>query len=164
MTYKSVRLSIDPGLNGTGWALWGDRRLRAVGIITARRNASSRTSVPFEVRAHQIACEVVALTLAHLAQDVIVEYPSYFESSLGQTVARSGDLLKLTTLVGIISGRVHPLPCVLVPVNTWKGQLPKSIVEKRVKRIIGLEKFNRLRVRSHAIDAVGIGLWSLGRF
>ena len=60
-----------------------------------------------------------------------IEYPAFFNSAGGTMVAKKGDLLKLTFLVGIIYTYVRRhqgIKVLLVPVNEWKGQLPKEIV------------------------------------
>lgn len=94
-----------------------------------------------------------------------VEWPQFFDSAAGHRTARHGDLTKLTYTVGYLTCVMHILRVMtveLVPVNDWKGQLPKSLVTKRIKNILGEEVCKG--IDTHAWDAVGIGLYCKGHF
>jgi hypothetical protein len=91
---------------------------------------------------------------------VYIEMPAFFESSEGAMVARKGDLVKLTWFVGLLCGMFYPIPTELIEVNKWKGQLPKEVVERRIKKID--PAYHNLK--SHSYDAVGIGLYVKGEF
>lgn len=77
-------------------------------------------------------------------------------------VARRGDLVKLVMVVGSIVGILSTgcYEIILIPVNRWKGQLPKDVVNKRVERFYGSN--NCKGFKTHAWDAVGIGLYYKG--
>lgn len=151
-------LTVDPGLNGTGWAHWRNQHLQEVGIINA---ASARGSVVD--RSRDIGGRVAALAVERYAVVVACEWPAFHGSVAGEMVAKRGDLVKLTFLVGVIAGMVAPKPFMPVEINRWKGQLPKTVVLDRVCDILGEGTMELLGVRSHAVDAVGIGLHLLGR-
>lgn len=77
-------------------------------------------------------------------------------------VARRGDLVKLTYLVGKFSSFLptEPEDFILVRVVDWKGQLPKSVVARRVFKI--LPGLSSQKISDHAVDAIGIGLYLKG--
>lgn len=104
-----------------------------------------------------------ALLVQYEPVTVYCEFPQFFSSAGGQMCAARGDLAKLTFLVGRIAESCyhHQVKFVPVEVNTWKGQLPKEVVEKRVCNKLGIRHG---KITSHAMDAVGIGMWAkLGR-
>jgi len=116
-------------------------------------------------------CVVQAQRLDELLQrmpisKVVCELPQHFEGARGQAAEGRGDIIKLTYMVGgygIVCG-MRGISFEHAPVMTWKGQLSKESVEKRVRRIIGEDHFERLRIRRDVIDACGIGLWARGLF
>jgi Holliday junction resolvasome RuvABC endonuclease subunit len=147
-----VSLSIDPGLGGTGLAFWHDSKLRRCGILRCKNDRA-----PWEQRVKELGEAVVNAATELNVGAVAIEYPAFFGSVGGQMVAARGDLVKLATLVGFMAGRLHPVPVEFIPVNTWKGQLPKDVVEKRLRRMF--PKFtSRFDVRSHMWDAIGVGV------
>jgi hypothetical protein len=92
---------------------------------------------------------------------VVSEYPAYFG---GQSVRgwATGDLQKLTFLVGVLCGHFAESEFTEVTPGNWKGQLPKSVVIRRLQKRFGPGATQEWE--KDAWDAVGIGLWKLGRF
>jgi hypothetical protein len=84
------------------------------------------------------------------------------------------DVVKLARLAGELAGRYRAsvdLREYVLP-RTWKGTVPKSITERRVLEVLDARETQLLystksaRARSldsNVVDAVGIGLWRLGR-
>lgn len=100
-------------------------------------------------------------------QRVFIEWPSFFGSAIGHAAAARGDLVKLTFGAGFVCGELHSIfGCKTEPilVNDWKGQLPKDEVTRRIRSIIGVKKCRNLGIKTHAWDAVGIGLYAKGFF
>lgn len=155
MLHKNL-LAIDPGLSGTGWAFFEGKTLKDHGVLTFRDN------VEWDERARMYAASIRSLMIHFKGGRAYCEYPAFFESAAGTMVAKTGDLLKLTFLVGLMAGMVYPNPFILVPVHQWKGQLPKEVVNERIKKILGEKTCER--IKSHAWDAVGIGLHVNGDF
>ena len=157
-------LSLDPGLTGTGWALWYDaKEPEQVGVLKATGKEE------WWERAQIIADQVVAL--CDVRTRVVSEFTEYHAAATSNMGWRTGDLQRLTFLCGAIAGRVYPKPFTPVTTSGWKGQLPKDVAARRVEKILGAKACRRLglpeikrRSDTHAWDAVGIGLWSLGRF
>ena len=158
-------ISIDPGLGGTGWALWtGSKTPDAVGIVrdTARDEILS-------VRCWEMKEKLFkALSSAdrgwwRTSSFVYIEMPQHMGGRKG-IAAQAGSVYVLTFLVGYLAARLHPATVITVNPMEWKGQLPKDVVQRRIERTLGLKKCKDLNIKTHAWDAVGIGLFALGRF
>ncbi len=146
-------LTIDPGISGTGYALWTDQwHFLHAGILEAPSNLS------WEEKAGNIAQQLDTLAWRRKAWKIFIEYPQFMQSKGGLVTARSGALVKLSWFVGVLSGVLTDKEVELVTVREWKGQLPKNLVVKRINRIM---PGNHLK--SHMFDAVGIGLYKQGR-
>lgn len=162
-TRKIKRLiAIDPGLQGTGIAEWDDHELVGVWVLDVE---SRFGKLEWPDRADLIAHRLVKL-LCPPAHDtaVVCEMPE-FQGGAGRSMGwKTGDLQRLAYLVGLFGGRVHPSPFYPVLVHEWKGQLPKKVVEDRLTKILGANVCQSLGIKSHAWDAVGIGMWAQGKF
>lgn len=159
---KMLILAVDPGANGTGWALLnsGDGRLIEWGTIHGQSSEWDRKSI-------QILVQYEKLLGKHYIGQVFMESPVFMRGYGGYTTASTGDLVKLAMLCGamfFMSSRIHGT--VLVPPSSWKGQLPKKVCNNRVLKILQAQStYQPLgRISNHALDAIGIGLWALGRF
>lgn len=136
-------VSIDPG-NTTGWAQWENRTLVALGETYTRFGDTS-----------------MVLPTSDIA---VVEMPLYYPH--GRNKGDPNILIRLGWIAGAICARYAGT--VLVEPREWrKGTAPKEVVEARTlarlsdsERAIAGTCLTRGR---HAIDAVGIGLWALGR-
>lgn len=147
-------LSIDPGLAGTGWAVWNKTgRLKKHGVLTPKASAVSKKAF--------LARELCNIAQVEKVVEAWIEYPAKFGGVKGNMVANRGDLVKLAELVGYIEAALNMLDITVepIPVMKWKGQLPKDIVIKRILRILP-----DCKAKSHDWDAIGIGLYKLGRF
>ncbi len=160
---KGYRLSIDPGITGTGLAFWreGEWSLRlppcAISIITPPATMRS-----WEEKEEYVASKVAQVLLKNYVTHVYCELPEYFADAHGVMVAKEGNLAKLILVVGMFweAARHRDIPFHPIPVAQWKGQLPKFVVEERIRRII--PTVVALQPQSHAWDAIGIGLYAKG--
>lgn len=153
-------LTVDAGVTGTGlafWnaALWGELTYprRAVNIYSREGDWLERTyglAAKFEQ-------ELVLAQFSGLkVVNAFIEWPSVFDSTArSQAAAKKGDIGKLFFLCGMYAQilRRRSIPCVLVPVNDWIGQIPKPVNVARI-----LKRLPKLDAKSHAIDATGLGL------
>lgn len=161
-------VSIDPGLSGTGLAIWPTVKSKfpsSTLILSCNDNRAhwSRRSVRI---AHLVTAALKANGARNERLTLAWEVPGYFQSEGGLSSATSGSLVKLCFTAGCIVSSIFEefeiAKHVPVEVNTWKGQLPKRIVESRIEVILGKRACASLS--SHMWDAVGIGLWAQGRF
>jgi len=109
-----------------------------------------------------VVCDYVShVVTERLKQEqvhVFIETPQFIGGSgRGYATAGSGDLVATAVLVGALARECGHLgvPCVLVPIS-WKGQLSKQVVQKRVMAALGLKE---TIIPNHAADATGMGLW-----
>jgi hypothetical protein len=161
-------LALDPGLNGTGYAMWKSRSRAEhharrwapdqVGVINVRG-----PEVDWWERALMIA-ELVALMRYSERTRVVCEFTEYHQAAHRVMSWKTGDLQKLTFLSGVIFAMTRPNSFFPIVTSGWKGQLSKRLVEERIRKKLGRETCERLGIKTHAWDAVGIGLWALGRF
>lgn len=149
-------VAIDPGLQGTGLAIFVDGVLINARVVQSTLKATDEN---WMARADNIVNELVQQIDEYTT--VLCEMMEFqgFGRSLGWT---SGDMQRTTYFTGLLSGRVFPSPFYFVPVHAWKGQLPKRVVEERLAKKLGT--FFTRDIKSHAWDAIGIGLWALGKF
>lgn len=159
----SRSFSIDPGLGGTGWAWWNRRHLVTVGVITP---PSAKKESDWTVRVQYIAQKMadVLLQSGGVGSKVTIycEEMEYQASAKRAVAWKSGDLQMTVFLIGYLAARLRPCRFVLVPVRQWKGQLPKDVVQRRIVQTLGNEACIHHQIKTHAWDAVGIGLHSLG--
>lgn len=151
-------LAIDPGLNSLGWALWERKQVKScapsqVGLLKGPR----KLDVP--ERARWLGDALLDIIRHDIQFEVVSEFPAYHGSPLGW---QTGDLQKLTFLVGVIAGVLQPRTFTIVTPREWKGQMPKDVVIRRLIKRFGSEA--TIDWKKDAWDAVGIGLWKLGRF
>lgn len=151
-------MTVDPGSEGTGWALWKAHLAENMSLILVD---SGVISFPGERdwlrKCAKIASHLKNLVKTHGVSRVYCEEPRFLESRKGHVAARSDSLVKLAHIVGMFHGVVmHHGMFFLVPLE-WKGQLDKKKVQERIKKVLGLE------FKSHDADAVGIGLYLSGQ-
>jgi len=160
-------LAIDPGLNSLGWAYWertpSVRPPHRVGLIKAPRK------LELTARALWIAKELdqamwdlgpMGGSVSVYETDFVSEFPSWHGIQLGWA---AGDLQKLVFLVGVLAGYFKEAKS-FTPVTPkdWKGQLPKSVVTRRLIKRYGPGATRNWE--KDVWDAVGIGLWKMGKF
>lgn len=159
----SLLLSIDPGLNGTGYAYWEGKIPVAAGVVRPLTDDS------LLYRANDLYGKLrymrpEAWAISDL-NDVVIEFPEYHESFKGRTARATGSMDKLCFAIGVLAKSFStPFTDVHLPhVREWKGQLPKDVVMSRMLKHYGKKTCDRLGIRTHAWDALGIGHWFLNR-
>lgn len=156
-------LSIDPGMNSLGWAYWDTVKHPSlvpnrVGLIKARRSKDlPRRALDIAV---DLDFELQRLGISReFSFSLVSEYPAFHGSVRGWA---TGDLQKLAYLVGVLTGYFQFANFTIVTPNEWKGQLPKAIVIRRLQKRFGPGATQEWE--KDVWDAVGIGLWKLGKF
>ena len=148
-------ISIDPG-NNTGWAVFADRVLTLAGVD--KKASLFRPVTPRIPGGVVLAFET----------SVLVEIPRWYPHDQVDT----NDLIDLAVLVGEVKRFYESQSCKveLVFPRTWKGSVPKPIHNKRVLAALTPGELallpRRPRAKDHdhnCVDAVGLGLWKLGR-
>lgn len=155
-----MKLSVDPGVTGTGYAVWKHRKLHHCGTIYPAKTEN------WGLRAESIVDKFEDQLMMDCCFDkMTIECPTFMRGYGGYTTASTGDLVKLTLLTGmLVQSFSHWQGGVvaLVEPSKWKGQLPKEVCRNRVLQT--LPGLTNETMSSHAFDAIGIGLWEQGRF
>lgn len=149
--------SVDPGLDGTGWAVWSkDNELIDYGVIKLSKQANTFTD-----RKRLLTNGLYIQLAPYNIRTVYIEYPKKFNSLKGDMVADKGDLVKLAELVGYFTAyfNVLEISVIDIDINKWKGQMSKEAVINRISRLLP-----GINPHSHDWDAIGIGLYVKGDF
>lgn len=134
-------LAIDPGTKGTGLAYFNKGLLT---LAVLERDPYTLKPGPEQL------------------DEVIVELPRAYGA---RSPVDPNDLIKLASVAGFIAGISGASTLWYVHPQSWKGQTPKRIDNERTirhlcdneRRILGP------KLDHNVMDAVGIGLWALGR-
>ena len=148
--FVSSLLSIDPGLKSVGWAYWGGRELVCCGL-----SRTKETDVSKQAHAHWRNIEMYQDAERRVSEMMVWR---------GKNAKSSpADLLKLNIIAGRLASEW------LAP-STWKGWVEKKIHQPRILAKLSAEERAVLAgckcppsLLHNVIDAVGIGLYCLGR-
>jgi hypothetical protein len=122
----------------------------------------------WEFRIESLCNAARQLSAHYYPVQVVLEYPEFMQSQGGMTAARRGDLVKLCVGAGMLASAFNRGGTQVrwVPVHQWKGQMPKSVTQARVKDVmkrLDPEFLQKWEVKeSHVYDAIGLGLYSYG--
>lgn len=159
-------LCIDPGLQGTGWAIVSRRRQELLPLACGVLHTSSKDrKLGWEKRAVVLAWELRNKVDQYNVQNVVCEFTEYHAGASKVMAWKTGDLQRLTFFVGVIYTLLlgAGIETVVVRTSHWKGQMNKQVVELRVRKHYGKRVMRELRPHTHAWDAMGMSLWYYGR-
>lgn len=154
-TIKDVKLmAFDPGLDGTGWALFGGKEYMRSGVL--RPKGETWTD-----KVHWLVANLSEVMEDNYASAFVLEYPGYWAGNVKSVAAvNSGALLKLAFVCGAIytltKTEVLGLSVYVISPQDWKGNMPKELVMARIKAKLGKT------FRDHEADAVGMCLAARG--
>jgi len=160
MKAPRLLLAIDPGAM-FGWALFRDGKLVDSGHCSKKAFYAWKLS-PQAIRAGQKLPPEASTMLGGI---VVGETPNYrHQGSSKKGQATPNDLITLGILLGELVGLYRRKVDVVefVTAQEWKGSLGKDICHNRIKRF--LEPDETMPDNHNARDAVGIGLFKLGRY
>lgn len=160
-------LCIDPGTGTTGWAIFELDPAKNPELVESGIYKTSKKG-DWIKHIDEILSRFDGRNIGLEVSIVLIEQPRIFMSGKGQASNNSGAIMKLMGLVFALRQyfldvykyhfalraadkeiKVH-----LVPVNRWKGNAPKHITAKRVKRYWG-----HAGQDDNETDAIGIGDW-----
>ncbi|TXH19723.1 MAG: hypothetical protein E6R03_00140 [Hyphomicrobiaceae bacterium] len=148
-------VAVDPGLNfcGVAWFMDGGTVPTRVEVVKPTRGKD------LGHRMAQVA-EAVGSKGANFSDHLVIEMPAFQSGATREMGWKTGDLQKLTLLVGYLCAHDWGRVTLVTPFE-WKGQLPKTVVMERIKRRLGAGECLRLGIERDGWDAVGIGLYAL---
>ena len=142
-------LSVDPGTKAVGWALWKGETLARCDVSRGEKWWLTLASLP-EVRPDVLYIE---------------DQQIYSTSKIN-----AHSLLAVARVTGAIIYHYKAPSTVLVLPRVWKGQVPKKICSERTLNRLNeaemqaVNSYKQARYLEHnMVDAIGIGLWALGR-
>ena len=144
-------LCIDPGNTGTGFAVF-DLNWKLLWV----KNSAHKNFKDYGNDLKDI-CSVWRVSKA------FIENPCFQSAGKGIVAAKSGSLVKLSKICGVYEYQLQQLDIEyqLIEIVSWKGQVPGDIMFTRIlKNLFKLQpELEENPPKSHALDAVGIGLW-----
>lgn len=145
-------VSIDPGKHVCGWALWSDRDLAACGLW-GPRVGDLILPPPLDVQVQAVYLEAMEIRGT-------------------KSKTPPADLLAVEGAGHLFAGLLRPRRLVTWTATAWKGSVPKETHHVRIRHALEpaetaiLDRAIKAAPRTNAkeiLDAVGIGLYGLGR-
>lgn len=158
-------ITIDPGVKGTGIAFWDEKKfLKGVPKLLHCEILSWSRTKEWKGRVEQIIWKFDTLVRYWRPSLGVIELPAFFGDAGGTMVAARGDLVKLTYCAGSLAGCLyaHKIAVRAITPMAWKGQLSKEQMERRMRRDFPVLFEGANPPKSHALDAVGLGLYAMG--
>jgi hypothetical protein len=151
---SDILLTFDPAAHHVAWASFREARLEGCGLIRER----VAPTLEMKFRASEKWAPMRA----------VVELPQVYNR---RGAGDPNDLIAVAVTVGRIAQALGPLtPCEFVHPHDWKGSVPKKVMLGRIEKRLDeneLLVLNRADVipslRHNVLDAIGIGLWEVGR-
>lgn len=162
-----ILLAVDPGLLHPAAAVFENGELKKASRVKIPKGITTKT--PMGVR-----CKAIALAIAEWSgvtpDTVIIEWPRVYQAHKSK-----GDPNLLLPLVGIgmCIGGLFPESELLSPTpSEWTGQTPKATKGDawlsargiNIKKRLSDSEIARIVVSHDSLDAVGLGLFALGRY
>jgi hypothetical protein len=159
-------LAIDPSLTCTGWAFFEGPTLKQCGIVR------TDPSWPLAMRIGRAAEMITARDEeeAWPEHDTVIEWPQVY--TFGKSKGDPNDLLPVAGVAAVCAATLAyaSRPAELVKPAAWKGQTPKDVHNARVLARLTPGELAMvdgsgipMSLRNNVIDAIGLGLWKLGR-
>lgn len=154
-------LSVDPGLQHCGVALWSSEG-KLIAAWLARGNGKTRGANEARARGMRWRSIVRAVGEAKL-EWLVIEVPQVYKMS-------PGDPNDLIDIAGVAGGLVcmFDAPTHTYLPHQWKGDAPKKAIQAWCKKTLSRGEWSRIEAKPKGLahnvyDAVGIGLKFLGR-
>lgn len=156
-------LSIDPGLNRVGWALWEDAKLLAAGLARAPTKAKALTTLSRVRVVTQAVVDAVKEATGGTSPDVVlVEFPQIYR--VGVSRADPSDLVSIALVAAAVAASYPLAVWDGVKPRGWKGTLDGYLMASRIDK--SLTPSERAVVgkcpaslRHNVLDAIGLGRW-----
>jgi hypothetical protein len=161
-------IAIDPSLTKPGLAVFQDRLL----ITAIRVHIPKGHPEDPGARAMYVAREIFAMSYPAVPNRLVYEWPQIYRAA--RSKGDPNDLIALAAIGSAFAGLWSKDRLLEIQAPTpaqWIGQLPKSETGDpwdsprgaRIKSRLDPIELARVQAKHDAVDAVGLGLWSLGR-
>jgi hypothetical protein len=157
MTLRKT-LTVDPGMH-TGWAYWNEHNTPELTDLFYFKPERGRVTKLY-MQLSSLWQHFAAVLKVCEPDEVIIENNALWWGNAKSVVAeQSGALHTLTLLTGgyCLQCENYNARWSLVQPQKWKGQLTDDALKAQIKILINRE------YRHHEQEAVGIGLWKMGK-
>lgn len=157
----SLLLAIDPGAWGQGVALLRDKELLRAAYVTIPR--TGKKGYDTYARAARAVLDWLGWDPKTLDR-VVIEKPRIYPNMRGKD---PNDLLDVLGAGAAFAGLCSPGAVVTRYPSEWKGQVPKSVMNKRV--LLAMTEVERARMEEagskdhNTLDAIGLAFEAVGR-
>jgi hypothetical protein len=147
-------ISVDPSINNVGIAIWDlPNTLLMYKLVHPKvgcRNNEYDKSL-------SILDQIKEWIKIYTINRMILEVPAHW--AVGGFEAReTGSIAKLMLVVGLLYSLKHNLEELkIVKPHEWKGQLPKNVMENRLRADYLAIDVDLSKLNSNIVDAIGIG-------
>lgn len=154
-------ISVDPGTQGIGIAVWDGNRLAHSNSYSGRQSDNwLERSLSAVSKMHVPSSSEIYRGIDYL----FFELP--FTANNASTAKQ--DVVKLCISAGIVINKFYSLNRTLpvpIPVQEWKGQLKKQESTRRIKNMMAevMPDYQTTTKADHELDAIGLGLHIIGR-
>jgi hypothetical protein len=151
-------VSVDPGNDGCGVALWSvSGELLRAGYAAPRRRLPEPAA-----RWMEVAHAVIGYAGVLNPEDVAIEVPQVYPDD----PVPPNDLITLAMVAGVVLGHLSPLRATRYLPREWKGQVPKKVQHERLRAHLKSAELGRLDLPAPSLqhnvwDAIGIGMHHL---
>lgn len=124
-------LAIDPSMNRIGWACYDTK----AGDFNQLASWYFGTCCPPRQGGKEGTLTSVKFYFSRaIADHLICEMPTFFDSEVGRVAAKQGYTLDLALVIGTIYGCIPGAELFLYTPQQWKGSTPKRITQVRFKK------------------------------
>ena len=166
-------VTVDPGLGGTGYAVFSSESSVLLPILTGVVSPLTNQEKLWPQRQTEVMEKLFPILINNYfvkgkwqITKAYIELPTMFMTPKGMACATGqngadSSLVKLAVLVGRLYEMFdsESIPVELIAVNEWKGTLPKKAVSARIQERLHLSCSGIAKFGDHACDAVGMGLY-----
>ena len=165
-------LTIDPSVHSAGFAIWGFASLESALKKLEGKHRIPRPKKTYLLRsnckekdwlldAEKVLGQFEEILDRFEVSEAYCELPTYMAGAHGATA--SGSLQKLCHVAGMFSMAClkRKIKFEYVSICDWKGTMGKKLVERRITKLYGV---GILPYKKDEWDAIGIGLYKLGKF
>lgn len=173
-------LSIDPGLNHVGWALWRREKLEAAGLArvptgTKREPLMTRVRTVSAALAHEVFSAIDALALPEAprspafpeaaVRDVVVEVPQVYRAA--RSKGDPNDLIAIALVVSSVTTHFRSAAWLGVRPQEWKGTVNGDVMAERIRAQCSITELGYFvskvpkSLQHNVLDAIGLGRWWL---
>ena len=157
---KNRLISIDPSINNVGIAIW---ELPKLGYLINGLMMHKLVHPKVGQRSNEydkslsVLDQIKELIQEYEVNRMILEVPEHWAVA-GFEARETGSIAKLMLVVGLIYSLKHELDELkIVKPREWKGQLPKDVMENRLRDDYLAIGVNLAALNPNVVDAIGIG-------